>query len=279
MPDREPRNGCSPNRMFPGPETCWWGQFMRIVIDTTERTLTADGRSLHLYSKEAFELISDLWLKTGWDQKYSYTFTWLGRPVIQHPEDLVRLQEVIFTQRPDVIIETGVAHGGSLIFYASLFKAMGRDGRVVGIDIDIRPQNRKAIEAHELASYISLIQGDSARSDVVARAREFVRPGDKVMVMLDSNHAKAHVLKELEAYAPLVSPGSYIVATDGVMGLVHDTPRGKPEWSSDNPTQAAREFAARHPNFVLEEPKWLFNESRLDRTITAWPGGWLKRIR
>jgi cephalosporin hydroxylase len=252
---------------------------MRIVIDTTEGTLTADGRSLHLYSKEAFELISDLWLKTGWDQKYSYTFTWLGRPVIQHPEDLVRLQEVIFTLRPNVIIETGVAHGGSLIFYASLFKAMGRDGRVVGIDIDIRPQNRKAIEAHELASYISLIQGDSARSDVVARAREFVRPGDKVMVMLDSNHAKAHVLKELEAYAPLVSPGSYIVATDGVMGLVHDTPRGKPEWSSDNPTQAAREFAARHPDFVLEEPKWLFNESGLDRTITAWPGGWLKRIR
>jgi cephalosporin hydroxylase len=251
---------------------------MRIVIDTTERTLTADGRSLHLYSKEAFELISDLWLKTGWDQKYSYTFTWLGRPIIQHPEDLVRLQEVIFALRPDVIIETGVAHGGSLVFHASLFKAMGRDGRVIGIDIAIRPQNRKAIEAHELANCISLIEGDSASPDVVARARELVRPGEKVMVILDSNHAKAHVLKELEAYAPMVSPGCYMVATDGIMGLVHDTPRGKPEWRSDNPTQAAREFAARHPEFVLEEPKWRFNESALDRTITAWPGAWLKRI-
>jgi cephalosporin hydroxylase len=99
------------------------------------------------------------------------------------------------------------------------------------------------------------------------------------MVILDSSHAKAHVLKELEAYAPLVTPGSYIVATDGIMQLVHDTPRGKPQWDSDNPTQAAREFAARHPEFVLEEPKWRFNESALDMTVTAWPGGWLKRIK
>jgi cephalosporin hydroxylase len=252
---------------------------MRIVIDTTEKTLVTDGRRVDLYSKEAFELISDLWLKTSWNQKYSYTFTWLGRPIIQHPEDLVRLQEVIFTLRPDVIIETGVAHGGSLIFYASLFKAMGTDGRVVGIDIEIRPQNRKAIESHALASYISLVEGNSVAPEVVKRARKFVRPDDKVLIILDSSHAKAHVASELEAYAPLVSPGSYIVATDGIMGLVHDTPRGKPEWVSDNPTQAATEFAARHPDFVLEELEWRFNESELDRTITAWPGAWLKRIK
>lgn len=251
---------------------------MRIVIDTTEQALfAADGIRLDLYGKEAFELISELWLKTSWHQKYSYTFTWLGRPIIQHPEDLVRLQEAIFTLRPDVVIETGVAHGGSLIFYASLLKAMGSDGRVVGIDIDIRPRNRDAIESHPLASYISLLEGDSAAPEVVNRASAFVRPGDKVLVILDSSHARAHVAKELEAYAPLVSPGSYIVATDGIMGLVHDTPRGKPEWISDNPTQAAKDFAARHPEFVLEEPKWRFNESGLDRTITAWPGAWLKR--
>ena len=139
--------------------------------------------------------------------------------------------------------------------------------------------NRRAIETHELASYITLIEGDSAAPDVVDRARGFLRPGDKVLVILDSNHTKAHVAKELEAYAPLVTPGSYIVATDGIMGLVHDTPRGRPEWASDNPTQAASEFAARHSDFVLEEPKWRFNESELDRTITAWPGAWLKRIR
>jgi cephalosporin hydroxylase len=252
---------------------------MRIVIDTTEKTLTADRRRLDLYSKEAFELISDLWLKTSWNQKYSYTFTWLGRPIIQHPEDLIRLQEVIFTLRPDVLIETGVAHGGSLIFYASLFKAMGNEGRVIGIDIEIRPQNRNALENHQLASYIALIEGDSVRPEVVARARELVRPGDRVMVILDSNHAKAHVFTELEVYAPLVSPGSYIVAADGIMGVVHDTPRGRLEWRSDNPTQAVREFAACHPEFVLEEPKWRFNESELDRAITAWPGTWLKRIR
>jgi len=252
---------------------------MRIVIDTTEKTLTtADGRHFDLYGKEAFELISDLWLKTSWNQKYSYTFTWLGRPIIQHPEDLVRLQEVIFAIRPDVIIETGVAHGGSLIFYASLLKAIGSKGRVVGIDIEIRPQNRQAIETHELASYITLIEGDSINPEIVARARGFVRAGDNVMVILDSNHAKAHVVRELEAYAPLVSLGSYIVATDGIMGLVHDTPRGNPKWNSDNPTYAAREFAARHPNFAVEEPKWRFNESKLDRTITAWPGAWLKRV-
>jgi cephalosporin hydroxylase len=251
---------------------------MRIVIDTTEQALFAvDGKRFDLYGKEAFELISELWLKTSWNQKYSYTFTWLGRPIIQHPEDLVRLQEAIFTLRPDVIIETGVAHGGSLIFYASLLKAMGGEGRILGIDIEIRPRNRSAIESHELASYISLLEGDSTAPDVVQRARDFVRAGDKVLVILDSSHARAHVAKELEAYAPLVSPGSYIVATDGIMGLVHDTPRGKSEWVSDNPTQAANEFAARHPEFVLEEPKWRFNESELDRTITAWPGAWLKR--
>ena len=251
---------------------------MRIIIDTAENSLVADGQRLDLYGKEAFELLSDLWLKTSWNQKYSYTFTWLGRPIIQHPEDLVRLQEVIFTLQPDVIIETGVAHGGSLIFYASLFKAMGSDGRVVGVDIEIRPQNRRAIEDHQLASYIALVEGDSVAPEVVKRAQGFIRAGDKVMVILDSSHTKAHVAKELEAYAPLVSRGSYLVATDGIMGLVHDTPRGKPEWTSDNPTEAAREFAARRPDFVLEEPKWRFNESELDRTITAWPGAWLRRI-
>jgi len=175
---------------------------MRIVIDTAERTLTTEGRCLDLYSKGAFELISDLWLKTSWNQKYSYTFTWLGRPIIQHPEDLVRLQEAIVTLRPDVIIETGVAHGGSLIFYASLFKAMGSEGRVVGIDIEIRPQNRSALESHELAGYITLIEGNSVAPDIVARARGCVRPGDKVMVILDSHHSKAHVAGELAAYAP-----------------------------------------------------------------------------
>src|SRR3954451_12502458 len=128
---------------------------MKITIDTDSKTFVVhDGggnRTLNLYEREAFEVISDVWLKTSWNQKYSYTFTWMGRPIIQHPEDLVRLQETIYTLKPDVIIETGVAHGGSLIFYASLMKAMGKGRRVVGVDIEIRPHNRAAIEAHELA--------------------------------------------------------------------------------------------------------------------------------
>jgi cephalosporin hydroxylase len=251
---------------------------MRIVIDTAEATLVAaDGQRLDLYGKAAFELLSELWLKVSWNQKYPYTFTWLGRPIIQHPEDLVRLQEVIVSLRPDLIIETGVAHGGSLVLYASLLKAIGSAGRVVGVDIEIRPHNRRAIETHELGPAITLIEGSSVAPEVVRRVGACARPTDKVMVILDSNHAKAHVAAELDAYAHLVTPGSYIVATDGIMALVHDTPRGKPHWAHDNPAQAAIEFAARHPEFVIDEPAWRFNESELDRPITAWPSAWLKR--
>ena len=252
---------------------------MRVVIDTTNQSMAIDDREqIDLYGKQAFEWLSELWLKTSWNQKYPYTFTWLGRPIIQHPEDIIRLQEVIYLLCPNVIIETGVAHGGSLIFYASLFKAISHPGRVVGIDLEIRPHNRRTIEEHCLAPLITLIEGDSVAPEVVMQAAALINPGDRVMVILDSNHSKTHVAKELEAYAPLVTKGSYIVATDGIMRLVYDTPRGTKAWLSDNPTEAAREFAARHPQFTIEEPNWLFNESELDRSITAWPGAWLKRI-
>lgn len=251
---------------------------MKIVIDTEKKVLsTDDGSPIDLYGKQAFELISDIWLKTSWNQKYSYTFTWMGRPIIQHPEDMVRLQEVFYTLAPDVVIETGVAHGGSLIFFASLFKAMGKKGRVVGVDIEIRPHNRAAIEAHELAEYITLVEGDSVAPEVVAKAAAAVKPGDKVLVVLDSCHTRDHVRKELEAYHHLVTPGSYIVATDGVMQWVYDTPLGKPEWIEDNPSTAAIEFAKANPQFVLEQPAWRFNESELDKVITGWPSAWLKR--
>lgn len=253
---------------------------MKLTIDTNQRILTLDGaepRALDLYGKEAFEIISALWMKTSWNQKYSYTFTWMGRPTIQHPEDLVRLQEVIYTLKPDVVIETGVAHGGSLIFYAGLMKAGGFGRAVVGVDIEIRPPNRAAIEAHEVSSYITLIEGNSVAPDIVRRAAAHCRPGDRVLVLLDSNHTKAHVAAELEAYAPLVTPGSYIVATDGIMQDVHDVPRGRPEWRGDNPAAAARDFAAAHPEFELVTPPWRFNESELDRPITGWPDAWLRR--
>src|SRR5712671_2832351 len=167
-----------------------------------------------LASAEGFAAVSKAWLRAGWDTKYVYSFTWLGRPIIQHPEDLVRLQEVIYFLKPDVIVETGIAHGGSLMLNASLMKAMGHGRVVVGVDIEIRSHNRKAIEAHELFPMIRLIEGDSTAPDIVARAASHIRPGDKVLVILDSDHSRDHVRKELEAYHPLVTPGSYIVATD-----------------------------------------------------------------
>src|SRR3712207_3128643 len=178
---------------------------MKLIIDTDAKTLTRDeaGRSdtLGLYSPRAFEVISELWVKVGWDQKYSYTFTWMGRPIIQLPEDLVRTQEVLFRVRPDVIVETGIAHGGSLVFYASLTKALGK-GRVVGVDIEIRQSNREAILAHPLSSLITLVEGDSTAPDVIRHVRSLIAPGETVLVILDSNHTRAHVLAELEAYHP-----------------------------------------------------------------------------
>jgi cephalosporin hydroxylase len=253
---------------------------MKLTIDTDAKILSVEAegqrQELALYSNKAFELISDQWLKIGWNQRYSYTFSWMGRPIIQIPDDMVRIQEVLYRVKPDVIIETGVAHGGSLIFYASLFKAMDR-GRVVGVDIEIRPHNRKAIETHELASLITLVEGSSTGPETAKRVRALLKPGEKVLVVLDSCHTKAHVAAELEEYHSLVAPGSYIVATDGCMKDMYDVPLGKANWRSDHPAAAAAEFAAKHPEFVLEQPPWPFNESTLDKNVSHWPGAFLRR--
>ena len=254
---------------------------MKIEVDTAAGSLrvteAAGMRELPLYSREGFELLSDLWVKVGWNEKYIYGFSWFGRPIIQLPEDMIRTQEAIWQIKPDVIIETGVAHGGSLIFYASLLSAMGK-GRVVGVDIEIRPHNRAAIEAHPLFGHISLIEGSSVDPAVVAQVTASIRPGETVLVLLDSNHSYAHVMEELVAYAPLVSDGSYIVATDGIMRELYDVPRGAPGWRDDNPQKAAADFAAAHAAFRLEQPQRLFAEDGGLRTPTHWPGAWLKRV-
>lgn len=254
---------------------------MKLILDTDAKTLIlaneGETKTLDLYSKEAFEAISRQWVRVGWNQKYQYSFCWMGRPIIQLPEDMIRMQEVIFHVKPDVIIETGVAHGGSLVFYASLCKAMG-SGRVIGIDIEIRSHNRTAIEAHPLNDLITLVEGSSIDSVVVSKVKSLVNPGETVLVILDSNHTYGHVLEELEAYARVVTQGSYIVATDGIMFDLADVPRGTSSWATDNPTFAAREFAAKHPEFVIEQPAWPFNESDLDQNITHWPEAWLKRV-
>jgi cephalosporin hydroxylase len=149
---------------------------------------------------------------------------------------------------------------------------------VIGIDIDIRAHNRAAIEAHPLFDRITLYEGSSTDEQIVGQVREDVGDAETVLVILDSNHTREHVVSELEAYAPLVSVGSYLIAFDGIMAAVADTPRGTPSWSDDNPITAVQEFVAKHPEFVIEEPAWRFNESDLSRTITYAPSGFLRRV-
>lgn len=251
---------------------------MQINIDTDALTLETDGKKIDLYSDDAFRALSDLWVKVGWNQKYSYGFSWLGVPIIQLPEDMIRYQEAVFSLKPDVIIETGVAHGGSAIFSASLCQLIGK-GRVIAVDIEIRPHNRERIETHPFAHLITLIEGSSTAPEIVEQVRSVVKPGDKVLVVLDSDHSYAHVMNELKAYAPMVSEGSWIIATDGVMQSLTEAPRGKPEWDEDNPAKAARDFAAANPQFAIEPPVWPFNESTLSDNITHWPDAWLRRIK
>ena len=253
---------------------------MKLTIDNDNAILLVEDDSsrttLDLYSREALELVSQQWVRLGWQMKYPYTFSWLGRPIIQLPEDMVRTQEVIYRLKPDVIVETGIAHGGSLIFYAGLCRLIGK-GRIVGVDVEIRAHNRRAIEAHELSDLITMIEGDSVSPEIVGDVDESVGDAQTVLVILDSNHTKQHVLAELQAYCHLVTPSSYIVATDGVMQWVHDVPRGDPAWKEDNPSAAVREFASTHPEFVIEQPPWPFNESPLDKNVTHWPDAWLRR--
>jgi cephalosporin hydroxylase len=252
-----------------------------IDFDRSTVTVTVGGHdeTFPIGSSQGFAAASRAWLRSGWDAKYVYGFTWMGRPIIQLPDDLVRMQEVIYAVRPTMIIETGVAHGGSLIFYASLLKAMGIDGRVIGIDVEIRRHNRAAIDAHELSGFLSLIEGSSVDPAVVARVRSAVAPGATVLVVLDSNHTRSHVLSELEAYGPLVSVGSYIVAADGITKDLVGAPRSQPDWAENNPSGAARDFVSRHPDFVIEEPAWPFNEGAVDGRVTYWPDGFIRRVR
>jgi cephalosporin hydroxylase len=257
---------------------------VRLTVDTDARTLQVEddgGSTVHdLYDTAALDALTALWVKVGWSLKYPYQFTWLGRPLIQLPDDVLAIQELVYQVRPTVIVETGVAHGGSLVLYASLLKALG-GGRVVGVDIEIRPHNREAIESHFLADGIVLIEGDSVALDTVQRVRQHIGPEDRVLVILDSNHTREHVNAELDAYADLVSADSYIVSTDGVMEWVHDAPRGEAEWAADNPRTAALDFLARDDRFTLEDPPpRLFDETVPGvRRATHWPGAYLRRNR
>jgi cephalosporin hydroxylase len=206
--------------------------------------------------------------------QYSYNFSWMGRPVIQYPQDMMAMQEIIWNVQPDLIIETGIAHGGSLIYYASLLELIGK-GEVLGIDIDIREHNRKEIENHKMFKRIKMIQGSSIAGETLEEVKKYTDGKQKIIVVLDSNHTHDHVLKELELYSPFVSQGSYIVVFDTI---VEDLPEGyfsqsRPWGIGNNPKTAVFEFLKTNRNFVIDE---MIDNKLL---ISVAPKGYLKRIK
>ena len=206
--------------------------------------------------------------------KYSYNFDWMGRPIIQHPEDMVAMQEIIWKVKPDLIIETGIAHGGSLIFSASMLELIGDDGQVLGIDIDIREHNRIEIEKHPIYKRINMIQGSSIDDNVINQVRKFAEGKKRVLVCLDSLHTHEHVLKELELYSSLVTKGSYLVVCDTI---IEDMPEGffsdRPWDKGNNPKTAVWEFLKTNDRFEIDREI----ENKL--LITVAPDGYLKCIK
>ncbi len=233
---------------------------------------TKDGsRELDIYSPEGFKVLSNLFTRSGWQQKISYEPTWLGIPIIQTPEDIVMMQELIWKVRPDVVIECGVAHGGALVLYASILDLIGK-GQVIGVDVEIRKYNRLALQSHPMSRRFTLIEASSVEQQTLEQVRALIQPDDTVLVTLDSNHTKAHVAKELELYAPLVTPDSYVVVFDGVMQVLTDAPGGSPAWDKDNPWQAVSDFLSENEEFELDP---YYNRLK----VTHCPGGFLKRVK
>lgn len=223
--------------------------------------------------------MSRIWITKVNAQKYSYHFSWMGRPIIQYPQDIVAMQEIIWRVQPDLIIETGIAHGGSLIFSAAMLELNAACGgpaqaQVLGLDIDIRAHNRQAIEAHPMARRISMIEGSSIAPEVIRDVHARAAGKQRVLVCLDSNHTHAHVLAELEAYAPLVTVGSYCVVFDTI---IEDLPKSsqpvRPWGPGDNPKTAAREWVEAHPEFEVDRSV----DGKL--LVSVAPEGYLLRVR
>lgn len=205
------------------------------------------------------------------EHRYSYNFTWLGRPVIQYPQDLIALQEIIWHERPDLIVETGIAHGGSAIFFASMLELLAQNGEVVAIDVDIRAHNRAAIEAHPLSNRISLLQGSSVDEAIVHKVHTKSQGRKRVLVVLDSDHTHEHVLRELELYSPLVKAGSHLIVMDTVIEHLPASVIGQRAWGpGNNPMTAVREFLRRNDRFVVDSQL----EAKL--LISVAPGGYLR---
>ena len=213
------------------------------------------------------------WVRETMNKKFIYNFTWMGRPIIQHPNDTMALQELIWQIKPDLIIETGIAHGGSVIFSASMLELLGGNGKVIAIDIDIRKHNREEIEAHPMFKRIELVEGSSIDTETLKQVSSLAEGRKNIMVILDSNHTHEHVIKELELYSPFVSVNSYLVVFDT---WVEDVPENyypdRPWDKGNNPKTAVWEFVEKNKNFVIDKSI----EHKL--VITLAPDGFLKRI-
>jgi cephalosporin hydroxylase len=209
-------------------------------------------------------------------QRYSYNFTWMGRPIIQYPQDIVAMQEIIWKVKPDLIIETGIAHGGSLIFYASMLELLSisgfGEGSVLGIDIDIREHNRIEIEAHAMFKRIDMIEGSSVDGDIINKVKGFAKDKTNILLVLDSNHTHDHVLAELVAFAPLVSSGSYCVVFDSVIEDLPNELHGDRPWGvGNNPKTALWKYLENNTEFIIDR------EIHDKLLITVAPDGYLKR--
>jgi cephalosporin hydroxylase len=249
------------------------GENMSAFEREVKERIEANGRNSALMASADAMILSSV------KSQYSYNFFWLGRPIIQYPQDIVAMQEIIWTVQPDLIIETGIAHGGSLIFSASMLELIAlcggpQNARVLGIDIDIREHNRKAIEAHPLFKRIDMIQGSSIDPAIIGQVRSHAAGRSRVLVCLDSNHTHDHVLAELKSYSPLVSVGSYCVVFDTLIeDLPPDTYADRPWGPGNNPKTAVREFLHSHSEFEIDTR---MNNKLL---ITVATDGYLKKIR
>jgi len=218
--------------------------------------------------------LSRRWYAQASRNRYSYHFTWLGIPLIQFPQDIVAMQEIIWRVKPDVIIETGVAHGGSLIFHASLLSMIGSNGMVVGIDVDIRSHNRQAIEQHPLAGRITLLEGSSTSPEIVDQVTKIVGDARKSLVILDSNHSREHVLNELSNYEKFVREGSYLIVLDTIIDDMPAEFSANKDWAPERgPKAAVGEFLAMNERFVVDDE---YNNKLL---ISAAPDGYLRCIK
>ncbi len=223
---------------------------------------------------ERIERLTLDWINATAKQRYTYHFSWLGRPIIQFPQDVMAMQEIVWQVKPDLIVETGIAHGGSLIFYASMLELMGGEGRVLGIDVDIRAHNRVEIEKHPLSRRIQMIEGSSVDARVIARVRKLAAGKKSVLVALDSNHTHEHVRRELEHYSPLVTKGSYLVVFDTIIeDMPEDAFPDRPWGKGNNPKTAVHEFLKTNKRFVIDKS---IEEKLL---ITVAPDGYLKCIK